>query len=242
MSVLFTAASSMALLVPSAARPVATIYPLTVGGWYRWATASGVVENGVAVGDTSGGALQTRKDAADAITISDEFSVNEATLTSLFSANIWTHLICRFITSTNRRYSGLRSDGTFATATAAGSKTFTGSVISLGCWVDGTSDGMSGSVAEFWWCESDIAVATENLTAAQHRQIAFGGPFSWPTIAANLKVYDSFYNNYGNRSPPNAIFARGKAPFLYTKSATVPNMGAHCPYVLPPEQPLQWRI
>ena len=233
MSVQFTGSSTTSLLVPSAARPVATIYPLTVGGWYKWRAASGVTEAGFAVGGTAGGAIELLKNAADANTFVDEVGAAEVTLTGLFQANTWIHIIARFISSTNRRYSGLRFGNTFVTGSAAGAKTFTTSIVSLGCWVDAVNDPMTGNVAEFWWCDSDIFLGSANITKDLHQSIAFNGPFSYLPIARNLKYYHSFNAAHKHLNFPEMFYGvggiyRGRN-FLWTESSTRPSWGPHPP-------------
>ena len=61
-----------------------------------------MTEAGFAVGGTAGGAIELLKNAADANTFVDEVGAAEVTLTGLFQANTWIHIIARFISSTNR--------------------------------------------------------------------------------------------------------------------------------------------
>ena len=52
---------------------------------------------------------------------------------------------------------------------------------------------MNGRIAEFWYADADIYPdGAVNLPDAYIRQLAFGGPFSIPSVAKSVVEYRSF--------------------------------------------------
>jgi len=174
--------------------PAITNYPFTVGCWFRPTSTAAI------------GALWQLGDAATGLNL---FTVEYTTAPAVrvlsvaagvasfidfgtVTANAWQFAVARYISSTNRRCSLLQSNG----AAAAGQDTGSSAPSAATSFQIGTrlaaTQYFTGAIGEFWYTATDIQADGAALDESMLRQLAYGGPFSVPHIAAGVIEYRGF--------------------------------------------------
>lgn len=175
--------------------------------------------------------------------------------------NQWAFCVARFISISNRRLTVLEGNGTITGVqhTAAGSLLATKYGIGARV-VSPVVEFFGGRIAEFWMTDTDIQPDGTALNNDTLRQLAHGGPFSMPHVAANLVDYrslrtalssdqdnasDYFNGNSGRQTWTNLGATRAAHPPLAAgyKQNTPPSFLYPYRYISnnPPPAPLPFR-
>lgn len=196
MAVAFNAGLSNRLR--NAAAPlVSTGYPVTVAAWV-YPTTTAAARSVWSLTDPAAAAsyfnvLQSSGDQWSLIASDGTAStVSGGSVT----ANAWTFLAARFITTTNRRLDGLLPDGsTFAIQSTASRAPTNLSMLAIGAReVSTPAIFFTGRIGEFWYAAANIA-GTGALDSGLLRSLAYGGPFARPSLAAKVIEYRAFRKN-----------------------------------------------
>lgn len=172
--------------------------PFTVGCWFRFIT------------NAANGMVWTFSDTA---TLNNYYgfrlrSTGEVTIVSRgggtevgdsftpvgMTAGVWCFCLIRFISATNRRLYCLSSASGVVNGQGTTSRTATGidNARIGGLLTTSATEPLDGSVAEWWYTNTDIQ--SDGLQINDHlaRQLAWCGPFSVPYIASSIQDYHSF--------------------------------------------------
>jgi hypothetical protein len=191
MSAEFAAASSQSI---TTLNPPVTAMPFTVGMWIMPLTTV----NGVfwMLCQASGASSSTNNFRIQQITSAIRVSANGDSLniSGTLTVGTWSFVVVRFISATNRYGAHLFTEGNIAHAQRTTSITPTsldkmgfGGLINA---APGTY--LSGRVGEFWITNTDIQPDGGQLDDNLMRQLAYGGPFSVPHVAAAIQEYRPF--------------------------------------------------
>lgn len=231
MSAVFVASSSRRLLNSA---PPTIAAPFTLAMWvYPAQTAAQQV------------VWQARNQAANhlfALNVSGtsafQLSTNDGgsslnTNAGTYTANTWNFVVCRWISTTNRRIAVLQADGVPAHAQTTTLKNpNTPNVISIGSTGQGTPGAyLDGRIAEWWYVNADIQEDGAQLQDSTLRTLAFRGPFALPHIRDDIIEYRRFKScGLDSRSDRydevywNPKF--GRQTWTNTNGVTI---GPHCP-------------
>lgn len=229
MAIAFVGASTQYL---SNSAPPAFAYPFTVGLWVKhtnvgstttmwsWADTGSTTEY-CGIWQVSGGSVQVR--------INTGATLGAITLAG--SASLWTFVLARFISATNRRASSYVLGNAIAHGNNATNITPTGiDTMALGAHVTSSvSQALTGSIAEFWWASSDVQNDGAQADNALVYQLATRGPFSVPHIAPNIVEYHSFRRSidlYGDLRRESYFGPQGRQVWSPTNS---PTTASHVP-------------
>jgi hypothetical protein len=213
-----------------------TALPFTVAFWVYWDGATGDHTAWMLGSSTnSSDSFRIVKDSTDSWTL--WFGANSIGLAAAV-ANAWTFLLVRAISTSNRRFSVLQPDGSISHSQSTTNITVTMQRMVLGRVMDDTTPQYwSGGIAEFWCTNNDV-VGT-NLTTNNDflRQLAFRGPFSIRSVAANIVEYRSLRSHLGSESDVLGDLWWGRSGRqTWTLNGTV-TQGQHPPaannYVIP---------
>lgn len=230
MSAFFVSTSSQ--LLANAAAPV-TAVPFSVGFWFNM-SANGAIEVDWALSDTAGASngFNLFKFNDDKMTIGAFNGGSDfvATATAI-TGGVWNYCVGRFISATNRRISIMHGSGLIEHGQGTASITPAGiDTVSLGATRASTdADFMNGRLAEYWMTNSDIQVDNAQLQTSLMRQLAYGGPFSVPHIAANIVDYQSLrVAGASDRNQGTEVYPGGKGRQVWTNVNAV-TTAAHPP-------------
>lgn len=193
MSGSFASASSQRLR-NNAPPLVSTGFPLTVAMWVRPA-GTGAARSFWSYCDTAGSQnyFSLGHTSGNIFSIRVASSVGSVDATALTAVNgLWTFIVGRFISATNRRLFGLRQ-GVIGNAQDVTNRSPVGlDTMAVGCREHSApTEFWDGQVAEFWYTATDIQPDGGQLDSALARQLAYGGPFSVPHIAKDVLEYRS---------------------------------------------------
>lgn len=196
MAASFVAASSQYLVNST---PAVIDYPFTIGMWVNLTAVAGVSRTLFSLADTAVAThyLIVRMESTENIVLAARAGGSENTASlpdSFLVAGKWTFFVARCISSTNRKISGIKSDGTIAHATTATARAPTSmDTMAIGALVVSTvSEYWDGSIAEYWLSNADVQPDGAQLQNSLLWQLAYGGPFSVPHITKNIIEYRSF--------------------------------------------------
>lgn len=168
-------------------------YPFTCGCWINLAAVGSVTR---AVWSIHGSAANTgwslTMSSTEICRFSDDLSVTTASLATALVAGTWNYILCRGISTANRRISALYERGILEHAqdtTDDGGQTTCAQFV-IGADAAASLD-WSGMVDEFFVCKGDIQPTDATTDPALLRQIARHGPCSVPRIRDNLYMYYS---------------------------------------------------
>jgi hypothetical protein len=227
----FVAASSTYLINQTAR---ITTEPFTVGIWV-YPTSTATNQRYWSLADTGaaniGWCMDIQTDATWRFWANAVGAISSIAVAGAVTVNKWHFLLARAISSTNRRLAVLQPDG----ATAHGQNTATESpasadTIGLGAFVDSAAGQyLDGSLAEFWYTDTDIQPDGEQLQDALLRQLAYGGPFSVPHIVKNIVEYRSLRLTPSSRGDNGGDVYYGKFGVQTWGNVNAANMGPHPP-------------
>ena len=147
------------------------------------------------------------------------------------TANQWAFLVGRFISATNRRLSVLDYNGAVShvqNTTSSNPQLLDN--MGLGCRASGTKTlFFDGNIAEYWITDTDIQPGGTQLLDTTLRQLAWGGPFSWPLVAKDLVEYRGLVTAIESRSDRAGDVYFGKFGRLTWDNNNGVAIGAHCP-------------
>lgn len=133
--------------------------------------------------------------------------------------NAWHFVVCRFITTTNRRIAVLNANGTTAHAQSVTSQaTPAVNMITIGAFTNTQNDPFSGQVAEWWYTNSDIQADGAALQDGTLMQLAYGGPFSLPHITKDIIEYRSMRQNQLLENPGENYVNPGRARQIWVNT------------------------
>lgn len=198
----FVSASSQYLENTS---PPITAMPFTVGMWlFPTQTAAAQTAFSICAG---GGTtdyyeiLQTAAGSWRALKHAGAASAPASTGVTVV-ANTWYFILARFISATNIRCdafsaTGLIGNGNDTTSTTPASMTRE----AFGCRdVSTRTQFFDGIIAEYWTTNTDIQLDGLNTQDATVRQLAYGGPFSIPSVKKDIVEYHSFRHDLSSDS------------------------------------------
>ena len=195
MAARFNNASSQRL-VNSAAPFPSTGYPLTFAAWARTPVVGGTPLTVIALSDT---ALATHFIRIQLDNIgwklgsSAGSGENVAQATATVVVGTWSFVVGRAISATNRKIAALLADGSIVHGTTAINRAPASlDTLSIGALESSTPTGFwPGDIAEVWYTSTDIQPDGVQLQEPILRQLAYGGPFSVPSIAKDVLEYRS---------------------------------------------------
>jgi hypothetical protein len=213
-----------------------TTQPFCMAAWFRLRAVGSLVRNIVATCDTTVGShyhsLQMGTDEIVLLNASDGVGAF-ATVGAAMVPGAWHFSIARCISTTERRISLLAMGAT--TLISHGNNTTSKApnapnLMSIGVRVNnsGGQGAWDGSIAEAWFASGDVFQSGSDLPNEMVMQLAFGGPFSMPHIAAKIVDYRSLRSSIDSRSDRGSeIYQRGARQ---TWSATgAPGLTDHPP-------------
>lgn len=206
MSARFLAASSQHLLQTGSV--IGTNTPFTIGCWVWF---NGLPSSGNTWGFASVGAAAASRGWDFYVGSSGQIGSgywNGAgngyfEVTGGATNNVWTYVLFRSISTTNRRISCLRPG-----AATNGQNTGSFSTAALDClsigaiYYNSTIEvPMTGSVAEYFYANADIQPGGAQMDTALLQQLAHRGPFSVPSIVPMIVDYQSLRKGMKGRGP-----------------------------------------
>lgn len=211
MSAEFVLASNQAIV--NAASPVTT-FPITVGAWTYspnlsqdmeiWSlTEPGTNSNYLKLGFENHVNFMIAAQAAGSQTI---------TTFGNPAASTWFFVLARFISATNRRGACLNGNSNLIEhGNNSTSRNPTGlSTMALGRLEQLTpSEPLGGRIAEFWYTNTDVQADGAQINNDLMRQLAYGGPFSVPHVAAAVQEYRSLRSDPLGLGAPTENYAPG---------------------------------
>jgi len=211
--------------------PFVVNVPLTVGFW-AYPTATGTLRTLFCLGDTGADTYLSINQTSGnlwQITATAAGSANNAT-TGAVTANSWFFIVGRFISATNRRLAVLAPDGSASAVQATTSRTMSSiDTMTLGQRLSSTSNQpFAGRLANFWYTNNDVQPDGAALTDSLLRQLAYGGPFSVPSIANTIIEHRSLRTNPINGESSD-ISVGGGAPAQNWANTSGVTIGAHPP-------------
>lgn len=195
MSASFVPASSQYLSNSAVSLP-STGYPFTVGFWaYPVSLTNTAFSLAATTSDNNylsiemNGSVWRMKAAAGGV-------ANVAAISTTTVANAWQYVLFRCLSASNRRLSALHPDGGGYHALSTTTRAPTGiTCISMGGLITSTTTAFfSGMIAEFFYTNTDIQPDGLQLSDSTLRQLAFGGPFSVPSIVKDIQEYRSLWS------------------------------------------------
>jgi hypothetical protein len=196
-----------------------TTLPLVVGAWVRLTAVANATRRPWAM--TNAAATDTRSlymSSAELLGI-QVVGTGTGTLTTstAISAAVWHFVVGRFIANNNRRVSVLHGSGLVehGVNTTNSSQSGLDTEIIGARMVSGAaaSDFWNGEIGELFICNADIYDAAADLPDSLVRQLAYGGPFSVPNVAASLFEYRSLRNNIGSGGGGQDNYCQNGAKF-----------------------------
>lgn len=236
MSASFIAASSQRLVNATAPLP-STGYPFTIGTWASTNTAAATQGTIFCLTDTAStnNYLELRRTTGSAtVAATAGGTESNAALVSAFASGtigLWTFVIVRMISATNRRISGIFPNGTISHNVDATSRAPSSlDAISIGSREASTPTNFwDGRIAELWFTNTDIQADGLQLQNSLLWQLAYDGPFSVPHIAKDIVEYHSFRHDLSSDTFSNDEDFLG-IPGLETLTNTNGvTLGAHPP-------------
>ena len=110
-------------------------------------------------------------------------------------AGEWFFIVARFISSTNRKTAALyRTGASHGTSTTSSAPAITTPRMTFGTTQcsDGVTGSWTGHIGEFSLVNADVQPGGAQLDDNLLRQLAYGGPYSVPSIADKILIYRGF--------------------------------------------------
>jgi hypothetical protein len=210
-----------------------TTLPLVVGAWVRLTAVANATRRLWAISNTastdSRSLYMTNAEVLGIQTTGT--ATGSCTTSTAISAGVWNFVVGRFITNTNRRASVLHGNGLVehAVNTTNSSQSGLNAEFIGARQISGAaaSDFWNGEVAELFICDADIYDAAADLPDSLVRQLAYGGPFSVPHVAASLFEYRSLRDSLADGCGAQDNYLRQGVKF-WTPTAS-PLLGVHPP-------------
>jgi hypothetical protein len=246
MAAFFVGASTQ-YLTNAAPAIVSTGYPLSVGMWVNLTAVGAVARALFSASDTgtTNNYLLLRMNATETISVISAGGGTEAAAsngTALVGGG-WTFLLARWVSATNRKLSVLHPSGLVEHGTNTLNRAPTG-IDTATIGAQQTSGGVSipwdGSIAEFWMANIDVGIDGGALTDQPVLQLAYGGPFSVPHVAASVIEYRSFRKHPTSDGDEIGEVYHGGERQTWTNTNGV-TTGPHCPLPYWNEKPGQNR-
>lgn len=208
--------------------------PFTVGCWVQpMAASTNVVIWACNAGSAFNDGYGLVWTSPNYIALATASGINQALATAAGILSSWSYVVARWISTTNIRISVLNSDGTVAHAQDVTSTTTNTSLITAETMGAGNTTPnrlFTGLVAEWWLALADVQPDGGQLSEHTLRQLAFGGPFSLPSLETSLVDYRSLRNNLDSASDVGIDYFGSKlGRQVWTKSATPPILSTHPP-------------
>lgn len=192
-----------AYLVNTAAPVPSAIYPLAIGMWVRPATL-GTARRYWSLCDPSSNdnyiyCGQSGNDQWNVAAIDPTSNNGANTPMSSVIIGAWSFILARFLATNQRAIDVLPAGGGVLQATTSNTRTPSGMTqMGLGYRASLTPGVFfDGLIGEFWWGVPIAAPLSRfaSLPEPTLRQLAYGGPFSIPSVAASIREYRSFRTN-----------------------------------------------
>lgn len=219
------------------ALPPVLDYPFTVGVWFNLRAAANSTRAVFSLSDTGSTTnyLQFRMNTSEVMRNVAEDGTGEtagAATTSLVAGE-WNFSAVRFVSAIARRFRPLYGNGfSGENGSSATSRTPTGlDTITLGALETsgGASQFWDGLIAEYWILNADVGLFSgADMNSSLTRQLAFGGPFSVPSVARSIVEYRSFRTSINGGGPEDIYFGPKGAPGTWVETGGV-TIGPHVP-------------
>lgn len=173
------------------------IYPYTMGCWVmpydanQWTVMCNANAAGSQFMDhgTGGGNWLHADQGTDGVNTQTGYGDTNHT-------NVWCFLLSRIISATNRRYMSMNGENVVSISDVVLSKPLTASGMSVFYLGGFNAPEFIGRIAEFWHADIDAwPIAAGDMPADQLRYMAYNGPWAWPRVANNIRVYHSLKNS-----------------------------------------------
>lgn len=129
-------------------------------------------------------------------------------------AGKWTFVLGRFISTTSRRLSVLFPDGSISHVQGTAAKAPAGA---NQMQLSANIAACDAAIAEFWLASTDMQIDGAQTQEALMRQLAYGGPFSIPSVAANILDYRSLRKHPTNEEA-GEVWSGGKGKQTWTNT------------------------
>jgi hypothetical protein len=185
----FFSSAATQMLINSA--PAVVDVPFTVGMWV-YPTTTGTLRSFWSLGDTAGAANFWRI-SQDSSNVWQFVAQPNIASGGTVTANQLAFLVARGISSANRRMAVLQGDGSIAHMQNTTGISVTGvDTMTLGATnVSVQVHLFDGGIGEFWYTNTDIQPDGAQLDENLLRELAYGGPFSVPSVAKDVVEYRS---------------------------------------------------
>lgn len=190
-------------------------YPSSVGAWVN-PLSTAAVQAIASIVNTGTSAVWIGINQLGRPQITSRAASTDTTTTINTSVNtgVWTFILGRFITTTNRRLSVLYNNGNLLhNQSTTSSSPSTLATMGIGATPFSTvTNPFNGYIAEMFWCHgdivgSDIATPTDMMNA-----IAYGGPFAVrPDLVAEYLSMRSYSPPFPIGAPIDEIYTKGQA-------------------------------
>lgn len=213
-----------------------TAYPFTVGMWIR-ATTVGVNKCAWSNAVDTTNYWELWQFAANTWTFETNDGGGDADATGgSVVSGVWTFIVMRGISATNRRIATLLSTGAATHAQNTTSRTPTGIAQNNLGRSFAFASYFDGQIAEFWYTLTDIQPDGLALDDGLLRQLAYRGPFSVPSVGAAILSggeYRSLFSSQGSiTDKPGEVLWGGRGRQTWVNNGGV-RVGLHPP--LPPD-------
>lgn len=207
-------------LVLAAPSPLlsATGYPTTMGAWARpeTGTTNGMIVNWGDSGANTNYIGVAQLNSGIPTILATSVSTSSIGVTTAIAARTWFFVLGRFISSTSRRIDVLFADGHIEHAQDTTNKSPSGlDALAIGASaILSPASFYTGSIAEAWWAPADIVGSDVQTNDDVVRQLAWGGPWSIPSVASNVCDYISLRDwipPTPKGDPLNGVYSKSKS-------------------------------
>lgn len=213
-------------IVNAAAFMAPNVFPWTLAAWVM-PISSTISDSRLAVtfGGVSGGVANVHfgvNSASQWTMVANDGATFDRAVGGTVTNGQWAFCIMRGRSASSRDLTVVQSDGAITTITSAVSKTMSSTAtIELGPAFNTVTYAWVGNIAEFWYTNTDIQADGGTLSPALARQLAFGGPFSVPHVAANLIEYRALREaGVNDNINVEAYWGRSAEPSNWTVTGT----------------------
>jgi hypothetical protein len=231
MSARFLATSSQRLT--NSSPPVVTM-PFTVGFWCQ-PTVSSTAQSAWAMCDPAGthfyGVTFISSGTQVELQQNSGATTSEVIASFTYTLGQWVYCLLRCIGAADKRLTAMNHTGLVASINSVTSKTPTVTTVDIGALGRSAPIQLwSGYVAEYFITNTDIQPGGGAMQESLLRQLAFGGPFSVPHIAADILDYQAFRSALGSDTAvdTDGFYDAPKGQQIWTNTNTV-GLGPHPP-------------
>ena len=216
----------------TASSAVVTVYPFTVGIWYRDTAASSGIWRIYNSGNSNEFFRIETGNGTPSVAQGSGGLSNTAFVSSVGAASQWQFVIARFIAANNVK--GAQWNAETGTIGHGSATTFSVTPSGVNTTELGrASSVLNGQMQDYWLAPLDIQAGGAQLNNDLLLQLGRFGPFSVPYIAENIVDYRSLrqdQNSDFGEEGSNATKGRSRQSHAPTGAAWTVDVGQECPY------------